>query len=65
MRKFFAPGAIQEADIKEPGGDQEQIKQDIGQIRPAIDRQQIEIDPQRHIYKKPGQPQEKGQHDPF
>jgi hypothetical protein len=37
-----------------------EIKQDIREIGPAIDGQEVEIDPQGHIDKQPQQAQKKG-----
>jgi hypothetical protein len=60
MRELLFPGAIQKADIKKPAAGKKEIKQDIREIGPAIDGQEVEIDPQGHIDKQPQQAQKKG-----
>ena len=64
MRKLFPPRPQQKPDVKKSAADQKDIKKDITDIRPVINRQQIEVNPQCHIDEQPDQPQNQGQQDP-
>jgi hypothetical protein len=53
MRKLLPPCPYQKPDVKESAAQKKEIKKNITQVRPAINRQQIEINPQCHIDEQP------------
>jgi hypothetical protein len=64
MRKPLPPRPPQKPNVKESAAQEKNIKKNITYVRPAVNRQQIKVDPQCHIDEQPTQPQNQGQHDP-